>query len=77
LTLQGIGGEPFLSLRDAAAPAVLLGYANGYAVYLPAADDFRTPAYEVLISPFRPDAAAHVAEALHELAHRSTTEADT
>ncbi|MBB5787512.1 hypothetical protein [Jiangella mangrovi] len=72
LTLHGIGGEPFLSLRDAAAPAVLLGYANGYAGYLPAAADFETPAYEVLISPFRPDAADHVAGALHELAHRST-----
>ncbi|RIQ21070.1 hypothetical protein DY240_16105 [Jiangella rhizosphaerae] len=72
LTMQGIGGEPFLSLRDAAAPAVLLGYANGYAGYLPAAADFGTPAYEVLISPFRPDAADHVAGALHELAHRSS-----
>lgn len=72
LTLQGIGGEPFLSLRDAAAPAVLLGYANGYAGYLPAAADFGTPAYEVLISPFRPDAADQVAGALHELAHRSS-----
>ncbi|TDC51509.1 hypothetical protein E1212_12060 [Jiangella ureilytica] len=72
LTLHGIGGEPFLSLRDAAAPAVLLGYANGYAGYLPAAADFDTPAYEVLISPFRPDAADDVAGALHELAHRST-----
>lgn len=67
LTLQGIGGEPFLSLRDAAAPAVLLGYANGYAGYLPAAADFATPAYEVLISPFRPDAAGRVAGVLHEL----------
>ncbi|SDU24188.1 hypothetical protein [Jiangella alkaliphila] len=67
LTLQGIGGEPFLSLREAAAPAVLLGYANGYAGYLPAAADFATPAYEVLISPFRPDAAGRVAGVLHEL----------
>jgi neutral ceramidase len=72
LTLHGIGGEPFLSLRAAVAPSVLLGYANGYAGYLPAADDFDTPAYEVLISPFRPDAAAQVAGALHELAHRTT-----
>ena len=72
LTLHGIGGEPFLSLRDAAAPAVLLGYANGYAGYLPAAADFDTPAYEVLISPFRPDAADHVAGVLHELAHRTS-----
>ncbi|TDE02222.1 hypothetical protein [Jiangella asiatica] len=78
LTLRGIGGEPFLSLRDAVTPpdvdgpSVLLGYANGYAGYLPAADDFKTPAYEVLISPFCPDAAAHVAGALHGLAHRPT-----
>lgn len=73
LTLQGIGGEPFLSLRDAAAPAVLLGYANGYAGYLPAAADFATPGYEVLISPFRPDAAERAAGVLRELVHRSTS----
>lgn len=72
LTLQGIGGEPFLSLRDAAAPAVLLGYANGYAGYLPAAADFATPGYEVLIAPFRPDAAERAAGVLHELVRRST-----
>ncbi|PZF83633.1 hypothetical protein [Jiangella anatolica] len=72
LTLQGIGGEPFLSLRDTAAPSVLLGYANGYAGYLPAAADFDTPGYEVLISPFRPDAAERAAGVLHELVHRIT-----
>ncbi|SEF13424.1 hypothetical protein [Jiangella alba] len=72
LTLQGIGGEPFLSLRDVAAPSVLLGYANGYAGYLPAAADFATPGYEVLISPFRPDAAERAAGVLHELVHRTT-----
>lgn len=73
LTLQGIGGEPFLSLRDAAAPAVLLGYANGYAGYLPTAADFATPGYEVLISPFRPDAAERVAGVLHELSTDPTS----
>ncbi|TDD70410.1 hypothetical protein E1262_09175 [Jiangella aurantiaca] len=72
LTLQGIGGEPFLALRDTAAPSVLLGYANGYAGYLPAAADFATPSYEVLISPFRPDAAERVAGVMHDLVHRTT-----
>ncbi|WP_157574970.1 hypothetical protein [Jiangella muralis] len=67
LTLHGIGGEPFLSLRDSATPSVLLGYANGYAGYLPAAADFATPGYEVLISPFRPDAAERAAGVLRDL----------
>jgi neutral ceramidase len=63
--LVGLGGEPFLDLAETAAgldPAtVLVGYANGYAGYLPtraafaAADaDHDHPSYEVLISRVAP-----------------------
>jgi hypothetical protein len=72
VSLLGIGGEPFHSLRGRLRdPAVLLGYANGHAGYLPdaAADD--ATAYEVLASPFRPGAAATVVAALNDLAPRT------
>jgi hypothetical protein len=59
--LIGLGGEPFLDLAATAAaddPAtVLVGYANGYAGYLPTHDAFASadadpghPSYEVLVS---------------------------
>jgi neutral ceramidase len=63
--LLGLGGEPFLDLAVAAAAAdpatVLVGYANGYAGYLPtrhayavAASDPGHPSYEVLVSRVAP-----------------------
>jgi neutral ceramidase len=66
LTLYGIGGEPFHSLREA-LPGALLGYVNGHAGYLPDAAAFAAPGYEVLASPLRPDAAALAVAALIEL----------
>lgn len=60
ITLAGLGGEPFLNLRPS-GPAVLLGYANGYAGYLPTRAAFAAaeadpdhPSYEVLISRVAP-----------------------
>ena len=54
------GGEPFLDLAPG-GPATLLGYANGYAGYLPtraafdaAAERPEQPEYEVLISRVAP-----------------------
>jgi hypothetical protein len=65
----GVGGEPFHSLRGALPePALLLGYTNGHAGYLPDAAAYRAPdEYEVLASPFRADAAATVLAALNDL----------
>jgi hypothetical protein len=68
--LLGLGGEPFLDLAPGGSD-VLVGYANGYAGYLPtrsafdaAAADPDHPEYEVLISrvaPAEPERAlAHV-----------------
>lgn len=65
LRLLGLGGEPFLDLAAVAVaddPAtVLVGYANGYAGYLPtrhafasAAADPGHPSYEVLVSRIAP-----------------------
>jgi hypothetical protein len=58
--LVGLGGEPFLELAPGGS-RVLLGYANGYAGYLPTRDAFARatahpdePAYEVLISRVAP-----------------------
>jgi neutral ceramidase len=82
LSLFGVGGEPFHSLRETLPePAVLLGYANGHAGYLPDAAAYGGSCrqgiprnaggpgagYEVLASPFRADAAATVAAALNDL----------
>jgi hypothetical protein len=60
VVLVGLGGEPFLDLAPGGS-TVLLGYANGYAGYLPtrAAFDEATahpdrPAYEVVISRVAP-----------------------
>jgi len=57
---SGLGGEPFLDLAPG-GPATLLGYANGYAGYLPtrtafdaAAERPEQPEYEVLISRVAP-----------------------
>jgi neutral ceramidase len=70
LALLAIGAEPFHSLagelRARLGPAVLLGYANGDAGYLPdcAADG---AGYEALASRLRPDAAARTVAALIDL----------
>jgi hypothetical protein len=58
--LVGLGGEPFLDLAPGGS-TVLLGYANGYAGYLPTRTAFAEaaarpddPEYEVLISRVAP-----------------------
>lgn len=60
IRLLGLGGEPFLDLAPGGS-SVLLGYANGYAGYLPTRTAFTDatahpahPAYEVLISRVAP-----------------------
>jgi len=60
IRLLGLGGEPFLALAPGGS-SVLLGYANGYAGYLPTRAAFAEatahpdhPAYEVLISRVSP-----------------------
>ncbi len=60
IRLIGLGGEPFLDLAPGGS-TVLLGYANGYAGYLPTRAAFASatahpdhPAYEVLISRVAP-----------------------
>jgi hypothetical protein len=68
LRLIGLGAEPYLAVADLPArPAVVLGYANGYAGYLPDAAGFDRPTYESLSSPFRPDAAATAVHAADDL----------
>lgn len=69
--LLGLGGEPFLDLAPGGS-SVLLGYANGYAGYLPTRAAFAEatahpdhPTYEVLISrvaPGQPERALAVAQ---------------
>ena len=66
-----LGGEPFLDLAPGGS-SVLLGYANGYAGYLPTRAAFAEatahpdhPTYEVLISrvaPGQPERALAVAQ---------------
>jgi hypothetical protein len=58
--LLGLGGEPFLDLAPGGSD-VLLGYANGYAGYLPTRAAFDAaaarpdhPEYEILISRVAP-----------------------
>ena len=73
LLLAAIGAEPYLGLRDrlrraTGATAVTLGYTGGYAGYLPDAAAHDDPCYEVLASPFRPEAEEQVLAALTELA---------
>ncbi len=60
IRLLGLGGEPFLDLAPGGS-TVLVGYANGYAGYLPTRAAFADatahpdhPAYEVLISRVAP-----------------------
>lgn len=72
LCLFGIGAEPFHSIRDdvrgrCADPAVVIGYANGHVGYLPDEDAYSEAGYEVLSSPFGPDAAATTVASLIDL----------
>lgn len=70
LRLLGIGGEPFHSFADdlrGADPTVVLGYCNGHVGYLPDAAAYAHAGYEVLSSPFGPDAAAATVAALNHL----------
>jgi neutral ceramidase len=72
LCLFGIGAEPFHSISDdvrsrCADPAVVLGYANAHVGYLPDEDAYSEAGYEVLSSPFGPDAAATTVAALIDL----------
>jgi hypothetical protein len=72
LCLFGIGAEPFHGLGDdlrsrCADPAVTLGYVNGHVGYLPDADAYSEPAYEVLSSPLPRDAAATTVASLLDL----------
>jgi len=64
--LAAIGAEPYLAVRDM-VDGVVLGYANGYAGYLPDGGAFTTPSYEMLSSPFRPDAAGRATRAINEM----------
>jgi neutral ceramidase len=66
IRLAGISAEPYLAVRNL-VDGVVLGYANGYAGYLPDADAFETPSYEVLSSPFRPDAVGRATRAINEM----------
>lgn len=66
IRLAGLGAEPYLSVRSE-LPAVVFGYTNGYAGYLPDEPAFTGLSYEVLSSPFRPDAAACAVRAITEM----------
>lgn len=73
LLLAAVGAEPYLGLRDrlrtvTGSTTVALGYTGAYAGYLPDAGAHSDPGYEVLASPFRPDAEDQVLAALAELA---------
>jgi neutral ceramidase len=68
LRILGLGAEPYLAVAELPArPAIVLGYANGYAGYLPDTAGFDRPTYESLSSPFRPDAAATAVRAAEQL----------
>lgn len=66
IRLAALGAEPYLAVRSM-VDGVVLGYTNGYAGYLPDADAFTAPSYEVLSSPFRPDAAGLATRAINEM----------
>jgi len=66
IRLAGLGAEPYLAVRSE-LPAVVFGYANGYAGYLPDEPAFTGLSYEVLSSPFQPDAAARAVRAITEM----------
>jgi len=77
LTLLGIGGEPFLSIRHDLldridGPCIVLGYTNGYVGYLVDAPAYQEPGYEMLSSPFECDVGENTISALIELAHLNT-----
>ena len=68
LGMVAIPGELYYDLgrqiqRAAGRPAMVLGYTNGYIGYLPARTAYGTNDYEVLMSPFAPGAAEHIAQA--------------
>jgi len=66
--LLALGAEPYLAIRELpAVPAVVLGYANGYAGYLPDAAGSGRATYESLSSPFRADAAEGAVRAAEAL----------
>ena len=71
LRLLALGAEPYLAIRDLpAVPSLVLGYANGYAGYLPDAADSGRATYESLSSPFRADAAEGAVRAAEALIDR-------
>jgi neutral ceramidase len=72
LTVLALGAEPYHALgaelrARRGGPAVVLGYANGHAGYLPNAAAYATTDYEVLSSPLAQDAAATAVAALIDL----------
>jgi neutral ceramidase len=72
LSLAGFGAEPFHWFHDAFcarthSPALVLGYAGGYAGYLPDATAFDAVSYEALCSPFDATAAETAIAALIDL----------
>ncbi|MFE3449761.1 hypothetical protein ACFXJ8_12590 [Nonomuraea sp. NPDC059194] len=73
LLLVGLPGEPFLavaaSIADSGAgqPTVVLGYVNGYPGYLPTADAYARPEYEVLASQVAPGSAELLAATARDL----------
>jgi len=71
LRLLALGAEPYLAIRDLPAlPSLVLGYANGYAGYLPDAAGSGRATYESLSSPFRADAAESAVRAAEALIDR-------
>jgi hypothetical protein len=76
LALVAIPGELFASLGSritGAFPALVFGYANGYAGYLVDEAAYTNETYEALASPYAPGAGERVAEAARELVDRVRT----